>query len=122
MLARVLALLLPSSATGEPCSGCSGQRSHLGITLTHVPCSLALCARRRDQAKFRRAEASAVVVGSAPLRELCGPGGAAQGQLRGLMLLEEDAGDLWHYEFLAALGTAPPVVHVASSAVFQKVR
>ena len=62
-----------------------------------------------------------MVVGSAPLRELCGAGGAAQGKLRGIMLLEEEGGDLWHDEFLAALGTAPPVVHVASSAVFQKV-
>jgi tRNA G18 (ribose-2'-O)-methylase SpoU len=97
------------------------QRAHLNSALPPVPCLLAVCARRRDQAKFRRAEASAVVVGSAPLRELCAPGGAAQGKLRGLMLLEEDAGDLWHDQFLAALGTAPPVVHVASSAVFQKV-
>ena len=97
------------------------QRAHLNSALPPVPCLLAVCARRRDQAKFRRAEASAVVVGSAPLRELCAPGGAAQGKLRGLMLLEEDAGDLWHDQFLAALGTAPPVVHVASSAVFQTV-
>ena len=36
--------------------------------------------RLRDNARFRREEGCAVVVGSAPVRELCETGGAAQGK------------------------------------------
>ena len=36
--------------------------------------------RLRDNARFRREEGCAVVVGSAPVRELCESGGAAQGK------------------------------------------
>lgn len=36
--------------------------------------------RLRDSARFRREEGCAIVVGSAPVRELCETGGAAQGK------------------------------------------
>ena len=77
--------------------------------------------RLRDQARFRRSEGCAVVVGSAPIRELCAPGGPASAKLQSLLLLEEEDGDSWHAEFLQALATTPKAVYIASSAVFHKV-
>ena len=77
--------------------------------------------RLRDQARFRRTEGSAVVVGSAPIRELCGPGGGARDGLRSLLLLEEDPGDPWHSDFVAALDGPPNVVHVVTPDLFRKI-
>ena len=78
--------------------------------------------RRRDQAKFRREEGSALVVGSAPIRELCAPDCAAYSELRALVLLEEQAHDLWHDDFVRVLELPPgSSVYVANEAVFRKV-
>jgi hypothetical protein len=62
------------------------------------------------------------VVGSAPIRELCAPDCAAHSELRALVLLEEQAHDLWHDDFLRALELPPSSsVYVANEAVFRKV-
>jgi len=74
----------------------------------------------REQARFRREEGSALLAGSAPVRELCGLGGKAQGALRTLLLLEQSPNEEdWHQEYLSYFAPDVEVV-VLGEAAFKK--
>eukprot|EP00961_Rhodomonas_salina_P017986 241812-Rhodomonas_salina.3 len=76
----------------------------------------------RDQAKFRKQEGAVLVPGIAPISELCSPGGAADGKLRNLILLEEEEGKPWHEDFLAELNTrGMESVYMVPKNVFKKI-